>query len=127
MTNVVVLRGRLTRPAALRLLPSGDQLVALEVSIRREGERADTAPVVWPDAPAAASALDVDQEVVVVGRVRRRFFRAGGSTQSRTEVVADVVVPANQNRRAKAALARALARLEQEEQQGSAAPRVRAG
>jgi len=127
VTNVVVLRGRLTRPAALRLLPSGDQLVALEVSIRREGERADTAPVVWPDAPAAASALDVDQEVVVVGRVRRRFFRAGGSTQSRTEVVADVVVPANQNRRAKAALARALARLEQEEQQGSAAPRVRAG
>ncbi|MGI8686730.1 MAG: hypothetical protein ACR2MO_16850 [Acidimicrobiales bacterium] len=111
----MVLRGRLTRPAALRCLPSGDQLVALEVSIRREGERADTAPVVWPDAPAAATALDVDQEVVVVGRVRRRFFRAGGSTQSRTEVVADVVVPVTQTRRAKAALAKALARLEESE------------
>lgn len=112
MTNVVVLRGRLTRPAVLRSLPSGDQLVALEVSILRPGERAETAPVVWPDAPATASALDVDLEVVVVGRVRRRFFRSGGSTQSRTEVVADVVVPATQSRRAKAALARAVARLE---------------
>ena len=29
----------------------------------------------------------------MVGRVRRRFFRAGGVTQSRTEVVADEVVP----------------------------------
>ncbi|HEX2700188.1 MAG TPA: single-stranded DNA-binding protein [Acidimicrobiales bacterium] len=112
MTNVVVLRGRLTRPAALRSLPSGDQLLALDLSIQRDGERAETAPVVWPDAPAAATALDVDQEVVVVGRVRRRFFRADGSTQSRTEVVADVVVPASQTKRANAALARALARLE---------------
>lgn len=112
MTNVVVLRGRLTRPAALRSLPSGDQLVALEVSIPCPGGRADSAPVVWPDAPAVAAALDVDEEVVVVGRVRRRFFRAGGSTQSRTEVVAEVVVPASQPRRVKAAVGRALAGLE---------------
>jgi single-strand DNA-binding protein len=128
VTNVVVLRGRLTRPAALRSLPSGDQLLALELSIQREGERADTAPVVWPDAPAAATALDVDQEVLVVGRVRRRFFRAGGSTQSRTEVVADVVVPAGQTRRAKAALAKALSRLEEEvEHRRPAPPRAKAG
>ena len=112
MTNVVVLRGRLTRPAAVRSLPSGDQLVALEVSIPREGERAETAPVVWPDAPAAAVELGVDDEVLVVGRVRRRFFRAGGSTQSRTEVVAETVVPAAQTRRARTALGKAVARLE---------------
>ena len=35
----------------------------------------------------------VDENVVVVGRVRRRFFHAGGATQSRTEVVADKVLP----------------------------------
>ena len=62
MTNVVVLCGRLTRPAALRSLPSGDQLVALEVSIRREGERAETAPVVWPGAPASAATLDLEPD-----------------------------------------------------------------
>lgn len=112
MTNVVVLRGRLTRPAAVRSLPSGDELVELEVSIPREGERAESAPVVWADAPAAARELDVDEEVLVVGRVRRRFFRSGGATQSRTEVVAEAVVPAAQTRRARTVLGRALARLE---------------
>jgi len=111
VTNLVVLRGRLTRPAALRTLPSGDHLVALEVSMPPAGRPAETAPVVWPDAPAAAVALDVDREVVVVGRVRRRFFRAGGATQSRTEVVADVVVEATQTRRVRAALAAAAAAL----------------
>lgn len=127
MTNIVVLRGRLTRPAALRSLPSGDQLVALEVSIRRVGERAETAPVVWPDAPATATALDVDEEVVVIGRVRRRFFRAGGATQSRTEVVAELVVPASSTRKVKAALARVLARLDEEHQRPAAAARAKAG
>ena len=126
--NFVVLRGRLTRPAALRSLPSGDQLVTLEVSVPRTDERAETAPVVWRDAPAAAADLDVDEEVVVVGRVRRRFFRAGGATQSRTEVVADVVVPTAQTRRARAAVTRAMARLEAEVGQpggnGAAASRL---
>ena len=42
--------------------------------------------------PAWASALDAGAEVAVLGRVRRRFFRAGGLTQSRTEVVASRVV-----------------------------------
>ncbi|MFP5377747.1 MAG: single-stranded DNA-binding protein [Acidimicrobiia bacterium] len=112
MTNLVVLRGRLTRPAAVRALPSGDELVELEVSVPRPGQRAESAPVVWPDAPAAARELDVDEEVVVVGRVRRRFFRAGGATQSRTEVVAEAVVPAARARRARAVVGKALARLD---------------
>jgi single-strand DNA-binding protein len=79
----------------------------------REGERAETVPVVWFDPPAAATALDIDDTVVVVGRVRRRFFRSGGSTQSRTEVVADRVVPARQLKRVRAALADAVSRLEE--------------
>jgi len=112
VTNLVVLRGRLTRPAAVRALPSGDELVELEVSVPRPGQRAESAPVVWPDAPAAARELDVDEEVVVVGRVRRRFFRAGGATQSRTEVVAEAVVPAARARRARAVVDKALARLD---------------
>lgn len=112
MTNIVVLRGRLTRPAVVRSLPSADELVELEVSVPRCGERSESAPVVWPDAPAAARELDVDEEVVVVGRVRRRFFRSGGSTQSRTEVVAETVVPASQVRRVRAAVGKAAGRLE---------------
>ncbi len=112
MLNVVVLHGRLSRPAELRLLPSGDRLAALELSVARSGAKAESVPVVWPDPPAAVSDLEVDHLVVVVGRVRRRFFRAGGQTQSRTEVVADRVVPARHGKRARTALAEAVARLE---------------
>jgi len=113
MTNVVALVGRLARPAEVRQLPSGDRLVTYEVTVPRPGERAESVPVVWFQAPARAAELAVDEQVVVVGRVRRRFYQAGGSTQSRTEVVADVVVAARQIRRAKTALTAAQARLEE--------------
>jgi single-strand DNA-binding protein len=53
------------------------------------------------------AALDVDEEVVVLGRVRRRFFRTGGGTQSRTEVVADQVVLCRHSKKAAAAIERA--------------------
>lgn len=109
--NVVLLRGRLSRPAALRVLPSGDRLVALELSIAGPAAKAEGVPVVWHDAPAAAETLDVDQAVVVLGRVRRRFFRAGGATQSRTEVVAEAVVPAHQAKRTRSLVTRAALRL----------------
>ena len=115
--NIVMLRGRLSRPAELRVLPSGDRLVALELSIAGAGAGAKTesVPVVWHDPPAAAQDLDVDQAVVVLGRVRRRFFRAGGATQSRTEVVAETVIPARQVKRARSLAAKAKARLESAE------------
>jgi single-strand DNA-binding protein len=54
--------------------------------------------------PVVVEAATVDcaagDEVVVVGTVRRRFFRAGGATQSRTEVLADKVVRASRTRAA---------------------------
>src|SRR2546429_2559439 len=82
--NVVALIGHLTRPAEQRVLPSGDRLIELQVTTARESARAETVPVVWFDPPASAANLDVDETVVVVGRVRRRFFRAGGAPPSRT-------------------------------------------
>jgi single-strand DNA-binding protein len=107
MTNVAVLIGRLARPAEPRDLPSGDRLVQYEVTVPRQSGRAESVPVVWFDAPATAGDYDVDEKVVVVGRVRRRFFRTPGGTQSRTEVVADAVVPTRQAKRAQAAVDRA--------------------
>lgn len=107
MTNIAVLVGRLARPAEPRDLPSGDRLVLYEVTIPRETGRAETVPVVWIGAPASAEDYDLDEKVVVVGRVRRRFFTSGGATQSKTEVVADAVVPTRQAKRARAALDKA--------------------
>jgi single-strand DNA-binding protein len=99
-TNLSVLVGRLSRPAELRHLPSGDEVLALEVTVRAEGRPAESVPVAWAGAPAAASRWPAGEELLVVGRVRRRFFRAGGVTRSRTEVVASIAVP---TRRAAAA------------------------
>jgi single-strand DNA-binding protein len=113
MTNLVVLVGRLARPAEQKELPSGDRLVAYEVTVARPGARAEGVPVVWLGAPTSAADHDVDDVVLVIGRVRRRFFRAAGVTQSRTEVVADVVVPTRLAKRARAALAAACTRLEE--------------
>jgi single-strand DNA-binding protein len=105
--NVVVAVGRLTRPAELRVLPSGDRLVTMELTVPRDEGRAESLPISWFAAPARAADLDVDEQVLVVGRVRRRFFRAGGVTQSRTEVVAETVVPTRQKKRVTAVLERA--------------------
>jgi hypothetical protein len=88
MTNVVVLVGRLARPAQLRHLPSGDFLVEYQVTVPRTGQRADSVPVVWERAPA---------------RKNRR----------RTEVVAESVVPSRLAKRARASVAAALARIQQ--------------
>ena len=110
MTNVAVLIGRLARPAEPKKLPSGDRLVQYEVTIPSQTGRAESVPVVWLNPPASAGDYDVDEKVVVVGRVRRRFFQTPGGTQSRTEVVAEKVIPAR-SKRARQALEGALASL----------------
>src|SRR5439155_20553457 len=110
MMNVVALAGKLSRPAAERVLQSGDRLVNLEVTVPGPAGN-ETVPVVWPDPPASALTLDTDQAVTVVGRVRRRFFRTQAGTGSRTEVVADTVVPGHQGKRVDAAVEKARRRL----------------
>lgn len=110
--NVVVVQGVLSRPPECKDLPSGDRLVAYEVTVRREGAGAESVPVVWFEAPAAAAGLPAGTEVVVRGRVRRRFFRTAGGTASRTEVVADAVLPVTQRVRVAKLVAGAQAALE---------------
>lgn len=107
--NLAVLSGALSRPAERRTLPkTGVELVTLDLTVRAPGRPADTVPVAWFDAPAWADTLDVDDRIVVVGRVNRRFFRHRGGTASRTEVVAASVVRAGHPKRAAAAVRRAL-------------------
>jgi single-strand DNA-binding protein len=97
--NVCILQGRLTRPPEQRVVGSGRSVVTYELAVDRPEGGTETVPVVWDDAPARALDLDVDTEVVVVGRVRRRWFRSGGATQSRTEVVAVEVLSARSTKR----------------------------
>ena len=111
--NLVVIEGFLARPAQHVELPSGTRLVTLEVTVRRPDGPAEPVPVTWTDPPAWASILDTGAEVVVLGRVRRRFFRASGATQSRTEVVAHRVVRSTARAKVSALVTEAVDSLEQ--------------
>lgn len=112
MTNLALLIGVLARPAQDVELPSGDRLLSLEVTVRRSEGPAEPVPVQWANPPAWASVLDAGTEVAVLGRVRRRFFRAGGVTQSRTEVVASRVVRTSSRAKLRGLVGEAVERLE---------------
>ncbi len=101
--NLVVLRGTLTAEARLRELPSGSAVAQFDVTTR-DDSGTQSVPVAWFDPPPSVAELEAGADLVVVGSVRRRFFRAGGATQSRTEVVAEKVVPASRARDVRRAL-----------------------
>jgi single-stranded DNA-binding protein len=111
--NVVVLQGKLSRAPEERQLREG-VLATYDVTTREDEGPATTAPVVWFDPPDAAWKLDAGDDVTVVGEVRRRFFRSNGRTDSRTEVVADVVLPTRRKAQVARAIEQAIAALERE-------------
>lgn len=104
--DLAVVTGTLSSSPVVTELASGSRLHRYEVT-SRQSTGTDTVPVVWFD-PKRPPAVDVGDRVVVVGRVRRRFFRAGGVTRSSTEVVATSVGRAGATTRARQALAGAL-------------------
>ena len=80
-------------------LVQGDDLTV------RDGDLpAETVPVVWHNPSTSAAKITEGDDVVVVGRVRRRFFRVAGSTASRTEVHADTVLSSRSTTRIRTAL-----------------------
>jgi len=79
--NLAVVRGECSGPPETRTLESGARVASLAVRCPTggAGERATSVPVTVWDPPAWIETLDRGDEVVVVGRVRRRFFgRPGG-------------------------------------------------
>jgi len=80
----------------------------LSVRVRGAGAPTTSVPVAVWDPPTSVETLEAGTEVVVIGRVVRRFFRttAGGSG-SRVEVQAELVAPARDRRKLAQALRRA--------------------
>ena len=95
--NVVVLYGTLSSDPVMRSLASGSLLCSLEVTTTVSDGPAASVPVAWFDPPSEVT-WSAGDAVVVSGVVRRRFFRSGSVTQSRTEVVADRVTRARSAR-----------------------------
>jgi len=109
--NLAVLRGMCSSPAETRVLPSGDTIVQLQLTTRSAGGTVSV-PVAVREPAAWVEGIDAGARVVVVGTVRRRFFRAGGATASRVEVDAELVARAGDRRRASAARRKAEALLD---------------
>ena len=106
--NLALLVGTLSRPPELRPLPSGEVVLGLELTVRPATGPAETVPVAWYAPAPGAADWAPGEELLVVGRTRRRFFRSGGQTQSRTEVVPAAVVPTRRAAAARRALSAAL-------------------
>ncbi len=108
MLNLAVIKGECAAPPEVRVLESGTRLGTFSLRVRRDGQRAMSLPVAVWDPPAWLPGLDAGDDVLVVGEVHRRFFRAGGPTPAvRVEVVADSVTPGADRRRVGAAVRRA--------------------
>ena len=120
-SNLVLLRGTLSADVRQRELPSGQLLAQFDVTTRDE-RGTQSVPVAWFEPTVALRDLETGVEVVVVGSVRRRFFRAGGATQSRTEVVAEKVVVARRGRDVRRVVDAAVRQLQAEPEEVAMAP-----
>lgn len=87
--NRVVLAGEVSSPLVSRELPDGTVVSSFDITTSTEVGRVNV-PVSIEGIP---SVVDDGARLCVIGFVRRRFFRAGASVTSRTEVVAHVITP----------------------------------
>ncbi|RFU19266.1 single-stranded DNA-binding protein [Geodermatophilus marinus] len=91
--NDVVLRGRLSAPAEVRSLPSGDALVTFRLVVRRpeprvRGQSVDVLTCISYDRALQrrAAAWVAGDVVEVQGALQRRFWRTPSGTASVCEV-----------------------------------------
>jgi hypothetical protein len=87
--NIVVLVGEVTSPPVSRELPSGAVVSTFDIATVTTSGRVSVPVSLEGETEIAV----VGAEVCIVGIVRRRFFRSGASVASRTEVVAQSVIP----------------------------------
>lgn len=103
-TNLVIVRAVINREPEFRVLVSGDEVLAFDMTIRADDGPAESVPVIWTNPPAAAHNFVEGDDVVVLGGIRRRFFRSGGTTASRTELNARQMVPVSARAKVRSAL-----------------------
>lgn len=125
--NFVAVRGVVTAEARVSVLPGGGVVHNFDVRADVGGDR-HVVPVAWHD-PVRPPRLRRGDEVVVVGVIRRRWFRAAGGSQSRTELLAESVARCGSNRAAGllARVASAVAPPDPAKRRGDAPPCRRGG
>lgn len=116
--NLSVVCGPCSGAPEIRVLESGTRLATFGVRCPGgpggpgEGDRTTSVPVtVWNPA-AWIETLEPGDAVVVVGRLRRRFFQRPGGVGSRVDLEAELVGRARDRRRVASAYRKAIAALE---------------
>lgn len=111
--NLSVLRGTCSASPDVRELPSGRFVAAVSLRVMGSDGRGTSVPVTVWDPPAWLETVEDGDELVVVGRVRRRFFRtAAGGVGARVDVEAEAVARARDRRRLAALRRKVVAHLE---------------
>jgi hypothetical protein len=105
--NVSVVCGPCSAAAEIRLLESGTRLATLAVRCPTGDDRATSVPVTVWDPPAWVEALEPGDPVVVVGRLRRRFYQRPGGVGARVDIEAELIGRARERRRLDAAVRKA--------------------
>ncbi|MFW2381425.1 MAG: hypothetical protein ACN4GZ_06655 [Acidimicrobiales bacterium] len=106
--NLCVLQGVVVGDPRIVELRSGATALSFDVQTQVERRTRASVPVEWTGPASRLPTVTSGASVAVVGSVARRFFRAGGSVQTRVYVKpAKIVV--KQKKRQDAALADALA------------------
>jgi hypothetical protein len=91
--NVVVLRGQVAGEIGWFESRAGVRIAGFDVVVPGADGR-DVVPVSWGDPPAWAGELVKGDELVIRGRVRKRFARSAAGSRPFTDVVASRVVKA---------------------------------
>ena len=113
--NLGVLCGPCSTAPEVRVLESGTRLATLAVRCPAgpsPDERATSVPVTVWNPPAWLDTLEAGEVVVVVGRLRRRFYQRPDGVGSRVDVEAGYIGRARDRRRVDTALRRALEALD---------------
>ena len=121
--NLSVVCGPCSGAPEIRVLESGTRLATFGVRCpgggsapgsggRAEGDRTTSVPVtVWNPA-AWIETLEAGEAVIVLGRLRRRFFQRPGGVGSRVDLEAELVGRARDRRKVASAYRKAIAALE---------------
>jgi single-stranded DNA-binding protein len=98
--NLSVVRGLVSAPPEVRQLESGRRVAALSVRTSGTNGKDTSVPVAVWDPPAWVEELDTGGGVIVVGKLRRRFFQtAAGGRGAKTEIEAETIARARDRKR----------------------------
>lgn len=99
--NLTIVAGVVRGEPVLHDLPGGEEATSFDV------QTGESPRELVPVTRFGTCEVRDGDEVVVIGRTRKRFWRAGERSQARTDVVAEIVIPQRQRARVRKAVAAA--------------------